>query len=414
MPALVSRRTVQLVVLVRVCVSISFLFNYPLKHLLLARPSRNGKKRRTTSSHGDWGGIERKSNRHAQQPGVDGWIPLSSPVQPASVSSSLGDTRGPATRACKNHGNLLCFLFFYDFECFSFPSSLYDGSSSRLATLSSRFSCDESVCFLWDPWSAVCPGDVSCALQYWLALSDERHAGRWPGVDGILIHLLTSGSLFRVPTRRVLSRMFRHTRRVSLSLFYAHTSNLWDGRAENSSPALLLLLPKISFSYCYYRTLFAPIWNRFLLTQQPARKRWRARKKKRKQVLLLYIWRNHAAARPPTFLHERVSVCFGRQRRRLLLLERKCTWMMIFSLSSVDGAGQLYGNQLTGVRNDVGGWGDISSDRPLKRKEKESSSSRHMAASSWGGGWRFGSFSAGESRLAPTPLPFYSSVCVSR
>ena len=32
--------------------------------------------------------------------------------QPASVSSSLGDTRGPATRACKNHGNLLCFLFF--------------------------------------------------------------------------------------------------------------------------------------------------------------------------------------------------------------------------------------------------------------------------------------------------------------
>ena len=35
-----------------------------------------------------------------------------SPVQPASVSSSLGDTRGPATRACKNHGNLLCFLFF--------------------------------------------------------------------------------------------------------------------------------------------------------------------------------------------------------------------------------------------------------------------------------------------------------------
>ena len=106
-------------------------------------------------------------------------------------------------------------------------------------------------------------------------------------------------------------------------------------------------------------------------------------RKKRKQVLLLYIWRNHAAARPPTFLHERVSVCFGRQRRRLLLLERKCTWMMIFSLSSVDGAGQLYGNQLTGVRNDVGGWGDISSDRPLKRKEKESSSSRrHMAASS--------------------------------
>ena len=147
-------------------------------------------------------------------------------------------------------------------------------------------------------------------------------------------------------------------------------------RPSSSSTQNFILLLLLPHSFCPNLESFSPHATTSSKTMTGKRE------KKRKQVLLLYIWRNHAAARPPTFLHERVSVCFGRQRRRLLLLKRKCTWMMIFSLSSVDGAGQLYGNQLTGVRNDVGGWGDISSDRPLKRKEKESSSRRHMAASS--------------------------------
>ena len=171
----------------------------------------------------------------------------------------------------------------------------------------------------------------------------------------------------------------------SLSLSFMHTRLIFETDGpKTAAPPFFFFYPKFH-SPIVITALFLPQFGIVFssrnnqLENDDGQERER---KKRKQVLLLYIWRNHAAARPPTFLHERVSVCFGRQRRRLLLLKRKCTWMMIFSLSSVDGAGQLYGNQLTGVRNDVGGWGDISSDRPLKRKEKESSSRRHMAASS--------------------------------